>query len=165
MTTANGTAARVLPKMRVPSAYHRLHTLLHTMRCIREREDALCEMMHELKNSNSVSEEQANELRGILEDLPSQDYLDDLRSITDLLGEPPRKKGSEPKRVARPVANQSGSVSGMDSPAKSVHKKASRRNSLRSQSGPRAEDAPRVAYCPARDAVLNRVAIEDVLQP
>ncbi len=104
------------------------------MRCIGEREDALCEMMHELKNSSGFSKEQADELRSILEHLPSQDYLDDLRSVTDLLNEPPRKKSSEPKRIANSIANQKGSVSETDTSAKSVRKKVSWKRSIRKAS-------------------------------
>jgi len=134
MTRATSTTPRGINNGWVPSAYHRLHTLLHTMRCIGEREDALCEMMHELKNSSGFSKEQADELRSILEHLPSQDYLDDLRSVTDLLNEPPRKKSSEPKRIANSIANQKGSVSETDTSAKSVRKKVSWKRSIRKAS-------------------------------
>lgn len=103
----------------MPSAYHRLHTLLHTMRCIGEREDALCEMLHELKNSSGVSDQQASELRSILEHLPSQDYLDDLRLMTDLLDQPRRKPDSDLKQLAKRVANRKGSVANTSASVKS----------------------------------------------
>jgi len=90
-------------------------------------------MPHELENSSEVSEKQANELRSIVEHLPSKHYLDDLRSVTDLLDQLGRKKGSESRRIARSVANQNGPIVKTDTSAKSrpVHNKESRRKRSR----------------------------------
>ncbi len=127
MTTPAGTAARKLTSTRVPSAYHRLHTLLHTMRCIGERENALCEMLHELESSIGVSDQQAMELSSILEHLPSHDYLDDLRSLTDLLDQPRRKRDADPNKTAGALANQKRLVpkSGTSSRSRPVPKNQS----------------------------------------
>ena len=99
MTTATGTRKQRVPRAQATSASHRLHALLHAVRCIAQREDALCEMLHEMKNSTRFSGEQAAALRAIVEHLPSQDYLDDLRSVTDLLSQPGGR--NEPKTRRR----------------------------------------------------------------
>lgn len=64
-----------------------------------------------------------------MEHLPYKDYLDDLRSVTDLLDQLGRKKGSESRRIARSVATQNGPVAKTDTFAKAgpVHNKESRR--------------------------------------
>ncbi len=95
------------------------------MRCIGEREDALCEMLHELKSSIGVSDQQAIELRSILEHLPSQDYLNDLRSLTDLLDQPRRKRDADPNKAAGALANQKRLLpkSGTSSKSRPVPKK------------------------------------------
>jgi hypothetical protein len=67
--------------------YHRLDTLVHTMRCITQYEDALCSLSHELKGTGTFSEEASEELRDILEKIPSHDYLVDLDAVRDILTE------------------------------------------------------------------------------
>ena len=46
--------------VRQPSLYHRLETLLHTMRFIAQYEDALCELAHELKGARSTDSSTTN---------------------------------------------------------------------------------------------------------
>lgn len=122
------TAPR-LPKTRLPSPYHRLHALLHTVRRIGEREDALCEMLHELKNSRGVSEKQAQDLRGILERLPSQDYLDDLHLVTDALDQSEVLGRSTPKLLVGSASDLRGAAGRRGTSAKTppAKSKVSRR--------------------------------------
>jgi hypothetical protein len=60
------------------SANHRLDASLHTMRCIAQYEDTLCELSHQVKRTGDLSPEISDELREILEQIPSHDYVLDL---------------------------------------------------------------------------------------
>jgi hypothetical protein len=64
-----------------PSAYHKLDALLHTIRCISQYEDALCELSHEAKRASTLSEQSIAELRAILDKLPAHDYMVELESV------------------------------------------------------------------------------------
>jgi hypothetical protein len=90
--------------------YHRLDTLLHTIRCIAQYEDALCELSHELKGARSLSVEASKELRGILGKIPSHDYLIDLESVKAILPEPAPSKRSSPKKAAKSARLGKGSA-------------------------------------------------------
>lgn len=71
--------------------------------------DALCELSHELKRANSLSVESINELRDILEKIPSHDYLVDLESVKAILAEPELSKYSSSKAV-KSVKNSKSSA-------------------------------------------------------
>ena len=88
---------------RQPSPYHRLDDLLHTMRCIAQYEDALCELSHELRNAGALSSAATEELRDILEKIPSHDYLVDLDSVRAILAEQRPSKSSSSKKSAKSV--------------------------------------------------------------
>ncbi len=77
-----------------PQLYHRLDTLLHTMRCITQHEDALCELSHEVKRSGILTPVAGKELRGILSKIPSHDYVHDLDAVAASLSMPPAAKKS-----------------------------------------------------------------------
>jgi hypothetical protein len=99
MTTKKTTSAHRQTRpasVKSPSAYHRLDALLHTMRCIAQYEDALCELSHEVKWTGDLSPEISDELREILETIPSHDYVLDLDAVRVILIEPhtPMKSGS-----------------------------------------------------------------------
>ena len=87
------------------SPYGRLHTLLHTMRCIAQHEDALCELSHEVKQTGRLSEETKLALDDLLKKLPSQDYVYDLNAVTVLLGNSaePASTASKRKPTAAPA--------------------------------------------------------------
>jgi|GEM_PF-4254647 len=63
------------------SPYHRVDALLHTMRRITQYEDALCELSHELKSSRFLSDETSEELRDLLDKIPSHDFMMDIESL------------------------------------------------------------------------------------
>jgi len=94
MTTKKKTPS---PSARQESPQHRVDALLHTMRCITQYEDALCELSHELKKSRVLSEETSEELRDLLEKIPSHDFLMDLESL----------KATLPVSVASPKLEKS----------------------------------------------------------
>jgi hypothetical protein len=80
-TSAKQKASAVLPS----SFGHRLDALLHTMRCIAQYEDALCELAHEVKRTGTLSPEATNTLRDILESIPTHDFVLDLDAVSDML--------------------------------------------------------------------------------
>ena len=55
------------------------------MRCIAQHEDALCELSHSIRSSSSLSRAASKELRTILDNLPSHDYLHDLEAVEALV--------------------------------------------------------------------------------
>ncbi len=58
-----------------------LRSLLHTVRCIAQHEDALCTVLHNLRNHPENSTELAVELQTLLDELPSRDYAYDLDAL------------------------------------------------------------------------------------
>ena len=98
--TARANVKTLSAAVRQPSLYHRLRGLLHTVRCIAQCEDTLCELSHELKGARGLSVEAIEELRDILEEIPSHDYLTDLESVKAILAEPEPPKRSGPNKSA-----------------------------------------------------------------
>ena len=75
-----------------PPLYHRLDALVHTIRCIAQYEDALCELSHDVKRAGTASSQMTHEVRSLLEKIPSHDFLLDLDAVRNLLGDPVIKK-------------------------------------------------------------------------
>ena len=73
------------------------------MRCIAQYEDALCELSRELRNAGALSPAATEELREILEKIPSHDYLVDLDSARAILAEQRLSKSSSSKQSAKSV--------------------------------------------------------------
>ena len=80
-----------------PTAYGRLHTLLHTVRCIAQYEDVLCEITHEMKQSSKLSPRLSRELYAILDKIPSHAYVSDLNAVREILLDTPISAKSGPK--------------------------------------------------------------------
>lgn len=80
--------------------FHQVDALLHTMRCIGQYEDALCELSHEIKKIGGLSPETGDELREILGKIPSHDFLLDLDAVKNSL----RVENSTIKSSSRKVA-------------------------------------------------------------
>ena len=80
-----------------PTAYGRLHTLLHTVRCIAQYEDVLCEITHEMKQSSELSPRLSRELDEILDKIPSHAYVSDLNAVREILSDTPISAKSGPK--------------------------------------------------------------------
>jgi hypothetical protein len=108
--TARASLKTLSAAARQPSLYHRLDALLHTVRCIAQCEDTLCEFSHELKGARALSVEAIEELRDILEEIPSHDYLTDLESVKALLAKPEPPKRSGPKKAAKSAKVRKGLV-------------------------------------------------------
>lgn len=68
-----------------PTLYQRIDALLHTMRCIHQHEDSLCEFAHDLKSQGKLSATVSKELAALLETLPSHEYMDDLYAVREAL--------------------------------------------------------------------------------
>jgi hypothetical protein len=81
---------------------HLLETLLHTMRCIAQYEDVLCELSHEIRTAGRVSNQASAELRSIVNNLPSEDYMHDLNSVRAIFVEVKPSKPSSLKRKKKP---------------------------------------------------------------
>ena len=93
-TIAAARSMRVAAE-RQPSAYHRLDELLHTIRCITQYEDRLCELSHDLKRGGGPSAEIYDELRVIIDKVPSHEFVLDLEAVREALVPP-----QPPTRVA-----------------------------------------------------------------
>ena len=81
---------------------HRLETLLHTMRCIAQYADVLCELSHEIRTAGGVSNQASAELRSIVNNLPSEDGMHDLNSVRAIFVEVKPSKPSSLKRKTKP---------------------------------------------------------------
>ncbi len=105
MTTKKTTSKKAKPVTAAVSQplYHRLDALVHTIRCIAQYEDALCELSHEVKNVDTPSAKMNDEVRRILEKLPSHDYMLDVDSIKDILGDTATTKRPLAKKSANAV--------------------------------------------------------------
>jgi hypothetical protein len=102
----------------VPTAYARLHALLHTVRCIAQYEDVLCEITHSMKQSGELLPPLNRELNEILKKIPSHAYLSDLDAVRATLEETPLSaksgtKNSNKSRASgkRAAAKTSGQLS------------------------------------------------------
>ena len=89
-------------------AVHRLDALLHTMKCVVQYEDALCELSHEVKRTGQLSPEACKELRSLLEKLPTYDYVFDVEAVQDLLRSPTKRTNSKETKTS---TSQKGSSS------------------------------------------------------
>ncbi len=87
------------------------------MRCIAQYEDALCELSHQLKGASVLSAEADEELREILEKIPSHDYLVDLDSVRAILPVPAARSSSE--KASKTTRVRSGSTAAKKSGRKS----------------------------------------------
>jgi hypothetical protein len=97
MTKKNSTNANRIAEAHVSAPLaHRLDLLLHTMKCIAQYEDRLCELSHEARRNGTVSAKASEELIDILDRMPSEDYLFDLDAIRDALSsaDKPAKRSS-----------------------------------------------------------------------
>jgi hypothetical protein len=106
MTTKKTTSAHLQTRSTSvwrPSTYHYLDALLHTMRCIAQYEDVLCELSHEVKRTGDLSPGISNELHEILEKIPSHDYVLDLEAARAALVKLQPSTKSSPKKSAKSV--------------------------------------------------------------
>jgi hypothetical protein len=88
--TATAKAPAGRPKPQVPPApaatprpdlYSSLHALLHTMRLIERHDEPLCSMHDELKRTGKLSAAQRRRLQHLVDELPAQDYQNDLDTL------------------------------------------------------------------------------------
>src|SRR5205823_2706040 len=67
------------------SLAHCLHSLLSCIRCIAQREDTLCELLHEVQHYGA-SAGVRGEVFTLIDELPAADYVDDLDALRAMLG-------------------------------------------------------------------------------
>jgi hypothetical protein len=79
------TAPRKSSSIQPAALADRLDTLLHTVRCIAQREDELCTLLHAARKSNRITQPLARELRSILAELPAEEYAWELRALEEEL--------------------------------------------------------------------------------
>jgi len=60
-------------------------SILSCVRCIAQHEDALCELLHDLRHSGA-SAHLCGELLALADDLPAYDYASELDELRDMLG-------------------------------------------------------------------------------
>ncbi len=77
--------AEASPNASASEAHHRLHLLLHAVRCIAQHEDRLCTLLHASRNSPRLTPALRRELEKVLDSMPAHDYLHDLESVRELL--------------------------------------------------------------------------------
>lgn len=83
--------------------FYRLHALLHTIHAIEQYEDQLCSLMHEIQTSGTVSDVVSEELRELLEQIPSSGYQDEVNAVRQALPPTvalPKKKRAAPAKKA-----------------------------------------------------------------
>jgi hypothetical protein len=90
---------------------HCLHGLLSSIRCIAQHEDALCELLHELRHQSAPFTSITTELLALLDDLPSHDYLDDIEAVRDILGQ--SRTAARRKSRKAPAAKQRAQAKSM----------------------------------------------------
>ncbi len=69
-----------------PEVFCRINSLLRIMRVIEQHEEQLCTIMNDIKISGAVSAAVATELRGLLDEIPSSEYQEDLNAVRAALG-------------------------------------------------------------------------------
>jgi hypothetical protein len=111
-----------LASLNAPAAYHYLDALLHTMRCIAQYEDALCELSHEVKRTGKLSPQIGDELREILEQIPSHDYVIDLDAVRATLPGPKPLKKHVSRKLAKHVPARKSSAVGKKKPGRKPSK-------------------------------------------
>jgi len=108
MTTKKARSSSSKAPSAPMSAYHRLVALLHTVQCIAQYEDPLCELSHDAKSTGGLSPQASDELRLLLEKIPSHDFLLDLDAVRELLEERPAATKAAKKK---PFGTKSSAVS------------------------------------------------------
>ena len=88
-----------------PTAYDHLHALLHTVRCIAQYEDVLCEITHEAKQSGELSPKLGSELGEILDKMPSHAYVSDLDAVRTTIVASKASAESRPTRPTKSVTS------------------------------------------------------------
>ena len=75
---------------------HQIGSLLHTMRSIQQHEQELCTLKHHFERESSPGPEVMEDLRQLLESMPTRDYLDDLDALHDTVGQGSGSKKQKP---------------------------------------------------------------------
>ncbi len=92
------------------TAFDHLHALVHTLRCIAQYEDVLCELSHEVRRTGRLSPETSQELSAILDKMPSDGYLLDLEAVRTALVMPRVATKIGAKKTGKGVSRRKNST-------------------------------------------------------
>ncbi|MGI4831368.1 MAG: hypothetical protein ACRYFU_24785 [Janthinobacterium lividum] len=104
----NKTAAAPNPRSTI---FYRLHALLHTIHAIERYEDQLCSLLHEIQTSGAVSEVVSEELRDLLEQIPSSGYQEEINAVREALAPSVPVPASPQRAPTKKAAARRSSVS------------------------------------------------------
>ena len=99
MATKAGVKKSGLAVAQPPEVFYRIHSLLYTLRAIAQREDQLCVLMHHLRTSGKLNATLSAELHEILDEIPADEYMDDLHALRASLGQAERGGAGEVRRA------------------------------------------------------------------
>ena len=85
MPTRAGVKKTGLAVAQPPQVFYRINALLYTLRTIAQREDQLCMLMHHLRTSGRLNASLSAELQEILDDIPADEYMQDLQALRSSL--------------------------------------------------------------------------------
>lgn len=100
-------------------AHHHLESLLRTMRCIAQYEDALYAIANEGRRAGAFTPEVIDEVIEILEQIPSRDFMMDLAAVRTALTV---EKPSKTRAIKKSITSRKGA---------SVSRKKSRKKAAR----------------------------------
>ncbi len=83
-TAAAKPARGVAPQLPAP-LYYRLNTFLHTLRVVAGYEDQLCTLLHALRHEGAPNPALLQELRSLLDEIPSADFAAELDASRAIL--------------------------------------------------------------------------------
>ena len=83
-----------------PPVFYRVNSLLHTVRHIARYEDQVCTLLHEIQTSGQLNPTTHEELTVLLGEIPSSEYLDELRALEQALHSPAVEDAVRRKRSA-----------------------------------------------------------------
>jgi muconolactone delta-isomerase len=87
---------------KVAAVVYRINTLLHTMRAIERHEDQLCIIMTELRNTGAITAPLDEELRDLLEQMPTHEYMEDIDAVRNTLSPEILSLSPETASTSRP---------------------------------------------------------------
>lgn len=92
MATRQAAKKTALAVAKPPQVFYRINSLLYTLRAIAQREDQLCVLMHHLRTSGKLNAALTSELHEIIDEIPVQEYTQDVEALRAALqaevGEP-----------------------------------------------------------------------------
>jgi hypothetical protein len=134
---ARKKATKVVAKNPAPAAtallFHRIHSLLETVRSIAGYEDELCTLLHAARNSDAVDADLNADLQSLLDGLQEQEYTEDLRLLREALPPLPGRRNSGPRGRNTITAKKASAAKKTSGAKKASAKKASAKKTAASR--------------------------------